>query len=122
MSPLIPIYSSARSWSSPRSRYLCLYHGCTSQDEASIRASRIDLTQCRVDTDFGRGFYTTSVKDQARQWAWMRFYDPTVALIRPNRPVVLKFVVKRHDLARLRFVSFVLAGRTKREFWSLVQR
>jgi Protein of unknown function (DUF3990) len=121
MSPTISIYAPAPQWRSPRSRYIRLYHGCTSHDEANIRASKIDVARCRIDTDFGRGFYTTTVKYQARQWAWARFYDPSVARIRPNRPVVLRFVVKRHDLARLKFISFVLGGRARGDFWSLVQ-
>jgi hypothetical protein len=121
MSPSIPIYAPAPPWNSPRSRYLRLYHGCTSSDEANIRTAGIDLYRCRIDTDFGRGFYTTTVKYQARQWAWTRFYDPAVARIRPNRPVILKFVVQRHDLADLVFISFVLGGHSKLNFWSLVQ-
>jgi hypothetical protein len=97
--------------------------GCftTYHDAAKIIAHGIDLNKCRVDTDFGRGFYTTTVKYQARQWAWARFYDPVVASIRPNQPVVLKFVVDRFQLADLYFISFVLGGPSKLNFWSLVQ-
>lgn len=120
MPPVPPIYAPAPPWSPPRSRYIRLYHGCTSVDAANI-ATGIDLTKCRIDTDFGRGFYTTTVRYQARQWAWTRFYDPAVARIRPNQPVVLKFVLDRHQLADLLFISFVLGGRSKKSFWSLVQ-
>jgi hypothetical protein len=116
-----PIYAPAHPWIPPRSRYIRLYHGCTSHDAMNILAHGIDLTLCRPDTDFGRGFYTTTVHYQARQWAWARFYDPAVARIRPNQPVVLKFLVDRRQLAALLFISFVLAGRSKRNFWSLVQ-
>ena len=80
------------------------------------------MTLCRVDTDFGRGFYTTSVEYQARQWAWLRFQNPRSHTSRSNRPVVLKFLVDRHDLAALASVHFVLGGRSERAgFWSLVQ-
>src|SRR5436309_4563150 len=121
MPPGPPIYAKAPDWIPPRSRYLRLYHGCTSDDETKIRSSGIDLARCRVDTDFGRGFYTTTVKYQARQWAWARFYDPAVARVRPNQPVVLTFLVDRHDLADLVFIGFVLGGPSKGKFWSLVQ-
>jgi hypothetical protein len=116
-----PLYAAAPAWSPPRSRYIRLYHGCTSQDANNIQVHGIDLTLCRLDTDFGRGFYTTTVLYQARQWAWARFYDPMVAHMRPNQPVVLKFVLDRHHLADLYLISFVLGGRMKRDFWSLVQ-
>src|SRR5262245_13835671 len=101
-----PIYAAAPAWSPLRSRYLRLYHGCTSHDANNIQGHGIDLALCRLDTDFGRGFYTTTVLYQARQWAWARFYDPVVARIRPNQPVVLKFVLDRHRLADLNFISF----------------
>jgi hypothetical protein len=116
-----PLYAPAPPWTPPQSQNIGLYHGCTSHDATNINARGIDLAQCRPDTDFGRGFYTTTVRYQARQWAWARFYDPAVAHIRPNQPVVLKFVVNRYHLADLYFVSFVLGGRSKRNFWSLVQ-
>src|SRR5207253_3837631 len=41
-----------------------------------------DLTAGRVDRDFGRGFYTTTLEKQARHWAWLRFYDPKFARTR----------------------------------------
>jgi Protein of unknown function (DUF3990) len=116
-----PIYAAAPPWVPPRSQYIRLYHGCTSHDANNIQTHGIDLTLCRTDTDFGRGFYTTTVLYQARQWAWNRFYDPAVTRIRPNQPVVLKFLVNRYHLADLYFISFVLGGRTNRDFWSLVQ-
>jgi hypothetical protein len=81
------------------------------------------LSRCRVDADFGRGFYTTTVKYQARQWAWTRFYDPAVSRIRPNQPVILRLLLDRDDLAGLVSISFVLGGRAETAgFWSLVQR
>jgi len=116
-----PIYAPVPPWNRPRSQYIRLYHGCTSHDAANIQAHGIDLMLCRPDTDFGRGFYTTTVLYQARQWAWARFYDPAVARVRPNQPVVLKFVLHRYHLADLYFISFVLGGWSKHDFWSLVQ-
>jgi hypothetical protein len=90
-------------------------------DQVNIQNHGIDLTRCRVDTDFGRGFYTTTVEYQARQWAWNRYYDPAVKRLPMNQPVVLTFRVDRHRLAKLSFISFVLADPYKDDYWSLVQ-
>ena len=116
----IPLYAPAPPWTPPRSRYIDLYHGCTTDDKKSIDKG-IDLTMCRIDTDFGRGFYTTTVKYQAEQWAWTRSKNPAVSRIPANQPVVLKFHVDRHQLADLKFISFVLADPSKDDFWSFVQ-
>src|SRR5579871_5650540 len=116
MPPNPPIYKPAPPWKHPRSRYVPLYHGCTSVDAIDIIANGIDLSKCRVDTDFGRGFYTTTVRYQARQWAWTRFYHPAVIRARPNQPVVLRFLVDRHELADYLSISFVLGGYRKTRF------
>ena len=42
---------------------MILYHG--SNREVSV----IDLSKCTKYKDFGQGFYTTSLKQQAREWA-----------------------------------------------------
>ena len=39
---------------------ILLYHGST------VEVERIDLARCRPGKDFGRGFYVTSSRDQAR--------------------------------------------------------
>jgi hypothetical protein len=59
--------------------------------------------------------------DQARQWAWARFYHPDVAQEKGNQPVLLKFVLDRHKLAKRTCISFVLGGTSRNDFWSLVQ-
>jgi len=116
-----PIYAAAPLWQPKRSRFIVLYHGCTEIDAKSILANGIDVTRCRLDTDFGRGFYTTTVRYQARQWAWTRYYDSPKPWPGPNRPVVLKFVVDRYRLATLHSLSFVLGGHQRHNYWSLVQ-
>ncbi|MCL2079123.1 MAG: DUF3990 domain-containing protein [Oscillospiraceae bacterium] len=42
---------------------MILYHG------SNIEIKRIDLSKCRSYKDFGRGFYLTSIKEQAEIWA-----------------------------------------------------
>lgn len=117
----IPLYNPAPAWVPSASDVVTLYHGCTTVDKANIDAHGIDLTRCRVDTDFGRGFYTTTVQHQARQWAWNRFYDPAVAGQPANQPVVLTFRVDRHRLAELTWIGLVLADPGQIAYWSLVQ-
>ena len=43
-----------------------LYHGSTA------KVIKPHLTKCRANTDFGKGFYTTSSKEQAEKWAILK--------------------------------------------------
>jgi hypothetical protein len=111
-----------------------MWHGCTAEAKNGIEAKGVDLALCRVDTDFGRGFYTTTVERQARQWAWSSFYDwqkdnPTKT---GNQPIVLRFRMRRHGikgtkrkadegLDRLPSLHFVRGDFDSEDYWSLVQ-
>ena len=59
---------------------MILYHGSNTEIE------KIDLTQCRPFKDFGRGFYTTSVKEQA--WAMAK---RTVRIYKFGSPCITEF-------------------------------
>src|SRR5438477_9697881 len=105
----MPILHQPPTWSTTPacSRYFELWHGCLKSDLKSIR-NGIDPTKCDLATDFGRGFYTTTVRRQARMWAWKRFLD-----LRPRRrkheaPIILCFRVPLDRLARLDILFFVL--------------
>src|SRR5437764_15411568 len=79
---------------------MILWHGTTALHKADLEKNGIDLSKCAVDTDFGRGFYTTTLERQARLWAWERFYDwqaqnPTAT---GNQPVTLRFQVRRYSV------------------------
>jgi hypothetical protein len=93
------ILSPAPLWQPARSEYVILWHGCTLLEKKGIEQTGIRLLNCRVNTDFGRGFYTTTVERQARQWAWSRYYEwlaqPANARKTGNQPVVLRFRVRR---------------------------
>jgi hypothetical protein len=131
---IVPILHAAPDWQPDLSDYLILWHGCTALDKNKIEASGIDLSYCAVDTDFGRGFYTTTLERQARQWAWTRYYDwqarnPTAT---GNQPVVLRFRVRRYStrsrpkkpgkgLDKLLSLQFVRGDYDSDDFWSLVQ-
>jgi len=127
-----PLLDPAPDWDRPGNpldfrRFLVVWHGCTSWDLNAIQssASLIDPRAGRVDTDFGQGFYTTSLKRQARHWAWKRYYDIPVGAVGPPgiplQPVVLKFRLKLEELAPLESLHFVLGDYDDERFWSLVQ-
>ena len=42
---------------------MLVYHGST------VKIEKPDLTIGRHNLDFGKGFYTTTLKDQAEKWA-----------------------------------------------------
>lgn len=126
----------APDWRPDLSECLILWHGTTSLHKTAIERDGIDLTKCAVDTDFGRGFYTTTVERQARLWAWEQFYrwQARNPLGTGNQPVVLCFRVCRYSsgiasvgdnrstgLDRLRSLSFVRGEYDHEDFWSLVQ-
>lgn len=129
-----PILNPAPPWQPARSEYVILWHGCTALDKNAIESSGIDLSYCAVDTDFGRGFYTTTLERQARQWAWGRFYK--WQMLHPtgtgNQPVVLRFRVRRYTLPsvkgsldegldKLASLAFACADYHYEDYWSLVQ-
>jgi hypothetical protein len=45
---------------------MIVYHGST------VRVEKPLLAKCRSNTDFGRGFYTTTSKEQAEKWAKLK--------------------------------------------------
>jgi Protein of unknown function (DUF3990) len=117
----MPILNPAPPWTAPRDQYLVLWHGCTSDDKNKIEAHGVDVTRGREATDFGRGFYTTTNEVQARHWAWIRYYDPKFSRATGVQPVVLRFRVNRHDLAKLQSICFFLGDYGNEDYWSIVQ-
>lgn len=102
-----------------RSRYVELWHGCLRSDLKSIRAG-IDPTRGDPATDFGRGFYTSTVKRQARHWAWRRYLSLPLPRRRQEAPVVVRLRVPLDQLARLDSLHFVLGDYNQERFWSFV--
>ena len=133
--PLVspPLLDPAPDWDRPGDprnyrEYLELWHGCTSWDLSKINSDPTVLINPRAgqtDADFGQGFYTTSVKRQARYWAWRRYYEilpgasgpPAI----PLQPIVLRFRMPLVALAPLESLHFVLGHFDDERFWSLVQ-
>lgn len=93
---------------------LALYHGTIDSHVASV-LNGIQLTQGRASTDFGRGFYTTTIERQALSWAWQ------LSQRRPGtQPAVIRFVVDRDDLAGLECLWFVRGSFDADDFWRLI--
>jgi hypothetical protein len=132
-----PIHNAAPPWQAPRSEYITLWHGCTERDKDSIEKNGIDLAYCALNTDFGRGFYTTTLERQAEHWAVGRLRDwqkkfPGL----PNRAVKMRFRMRRfapakskstkiavHERGMDKFsaLAFVVGDFHYEDYWSLVQ-
>lgn len=114
--PLFP----APSWNGPTSKRCVLFHGCTKKDADSIVSNGIQLSSCRLNTDFGHGFYLTTSERQARQWAWYRFYGNAPRARAGNPAEILTFDLAREDLAGLETLVFVRNSFDYDDYWSIV--
>src|SRR2546425_11629306 len=86
---------------------LALFHGTLTVHVQGILQG-VKITAGRRHTDFGQGFYTTTVERQARAWAWQLSLRPVNQKRgAQGQPVVLQFDVDREKLARLNFLCFV---------------
>ena len=95
---------------------LTLYHGTVDTEVASI-INGVQISRGRAYTDFGRGFYTTTVERQALAWGW------TLAQRRSGtQPAVIRYDVDRDDLSRFECLWFVRGNFDADDFWSLVFR
>lgn len=93
---------------------LALYHGTLGRSVAAILAG-VNPHAGRAFTDFGRGFYTTTVERQARAWAWQLMHRYP-----GNLPAVICFDVDRNALAGLDSLWFVRGSVDADDYWSLV--
>jgi hypothetical protein len=115
------VLNRAPDWMPERCHFAVPWHGCTNLDRRGIEeAHGVDLAFSRLDLDFGRGFYMTTLRRQAEHWAVRRFDSRNVEKMN-NQPVVLRFRLSRFELAQLRSLHFVLAGYDDEDYWSLVQ-
>jgi hypothetical protein len=104
---------------------LVVYHGSDTAAlgltapilHAVFHAFSINLARCSPNTDFGRGFYTTTSDHQARQWANNRVRLAGSAGAR-TRGIVLSFAVSRYSLANLESLCFV---RATSDYYALVE-
>jgi Protein of unknown function (DUF3990) len=116
----MPVLYPPPPWAgAPFSQYVELWHGCLKGDVKSIRKG-IDPLRGDPRSDFGRGFYTSTVKQQARHWAWRRWELSQQQQLRRVSPVVVRFRVPLHRLASLNSLHFVQGGYDSDRFWSFV--
>lgn len=94
---------------------LVLYHGTTAAGAAEILRSGVRVSRGREDRDFGRGFYSTTVRKQADQWAWSLAHKQPGAT-----PAVIELTIDRDELSHLETLCFVRGDRDAVDFWSLV--
>ena len=93
---------------------LTLYHGTVDIHAQSI-LSGVNVSPGRTYTDFGQGFYTTTVERQAQAWAWQLSQRS-----RGTLPAVIRFDVDRNALANLECLWFVRGSFDADDFWSLI--
>lgn len=91
-----------------------LFHGTSDLFLSSIQ-KKVDVRKGQHLKDFGRGFYTTTNIDKARDWA------ANTAYFVGGDPAVVRFEVSRNDLAMLDCLFFVRGDKSAVDFWSFVQ-
>jgi hypothetical protein len=99
------------SWSNQK---LVLYHGTLHHHALDIVKS-VDIKKGRKYTDFGPGFYTTTILRQARSWAWTHSRRK-----RGAKYAVVRFEIERDALAGLEALWFVRGSFDADDFWSLI--
>lgn len=94
------------------------HHGTLESSAFNIlRTGRIDLGLCRLHSDFGRGFYVTTSRHQAEQWANMKYLGSPAAMRRNDRAAVLTFTLDRDAVGRLGdHLVFLLPSREFHDF------
>lgn len=97
-----------------RDQAIELYHGTTDLFVPDILQA-VDETRGTYLQDFGRGFYTTTRRDKAHDWAIRK------ARKQGGAPAVVLFDISRIDLAQLDCLFFVRGDASAVDFWSFVQ-
>ena len=99
---------------------LVVYHGTLVTHAASIQTLGVDPLKGRGGTDFGPGFYTTTLEGQAKSWAWLLAAQSAVGGHAGTTGAVVRLEVDRDALARLDSIAFVRGDYDAEDFWSLV--
>jgi len=109
MSSLPPFVTT--NWNNQK---LVLYHGTLHHHALDI-AKSVDISKGHKYTDFGPGFYTTTILRQARSWAWTHSRRK-----RGSKYAVVQFEIERDELAGLEALWFVRGSFDAEDFWSLI--
>lgn len=108
MLPRVP-----RAWSN---QPIILYHGTLASSVPSILAG-VDLAFCQPLKDFGRGFYVTTHRRQAVNWAKLRVTRSGGR----SAPAVVTFTVDLDSLSQFQTLSFARSDYEADDYWSLVE-
>jgi hypothetical protein len=93
---------------------IVLYHGTVDTYAAAIVA-RVKVGLGKPNTDFGPGFYTTTISRQAHTWA------AQIALTMPGAtPAVIEITISRASVAGLQALGFIRGDFSADDFWSFV--
>jgi hypothetical protein len=109
MSPGAPLWTN---------QPLIVYHGTVDVHASSVLAG-VKLSITDNDSDFGRGFYTTTSLRQARIFAENSQLRSTTKGVK--RGAVIKFTLNRDDLAQLESLWFVRSSLDADDFWNLIE-
>jgi hypothetical protein len=88
-----------------------LFHG------SNAVFDKVSLDFSRGRRDFGRGFYTTSLREQAKEWAesMCRRYRTQTAYLYEFELSLTGLTVKKFDAMTKDWLDFILENRMKRE-------
>jgi hypothetical protein len=107
-----PIVFPPPTWSN---QDIVVYHGTVDTFAAAIVSGPINVGIGKPNTDFGPGFYTTTLKRQAQMWA------AQISATRPStNPAVIEITVNRSSLAGLDALAFVRGDFGADDYWSLI--
>jgi hypothetical protein len=114
--PAQPPWATPTPWNN---QDITLYHGTLAQHADSIVENGIDLKYANAKKDFGRGFYTTTMRREAESFAYRardaaRRNDPSA------RPGVVEFTISRDSIAGLDCLWFVQGEFGADAYWSFV--
>lgn len=94
---------------------LVVYHGTLETSADRILEHGVSVARGLPGSDFGIGFYTTTLRRQAGQWAW------NLARKTPGlKPAILEYEIDRDALGSLEALSFVRGDHDAEDFWSFV--
>jgi hypothetical protein len=108
----LPILYPPPLWSN---QDIVLYHGTVDTYVSALTTGAVRVSSGKAGTDFGPGFYTTTVQRQARMWA------AQLSAARPGTaPAVVQFTLARNSLAALQTLAFARGDFDADDFWSLI--
>lgn len=106
--------SSTISWPQWTNPAIVLYHGTLASSATAIVGGGVDISRGNPNTDFGRGFYTTTLLSQAEEWA------ETVGVSEGKPHAIVMLTLDRLALRSLRTLGFVRGALDATDYWSFV--